>query len=37
VFLADLKTATRVITDSGVSKEAIRMMEMAGVEVVIAS
>lgn len=37
VFLADLKTATRVITDSGVRKETIRMLEMAGVEVVIAS
>lgn len=36
VFLADLKTATRVITDSGVRKETIRMLEMAGVEVVIA-
>ena len=37
VFLADLKTVTRVITDSGVSKDSIRMLEMAGVEVVIAS
>ena len=37
VYLADLKTATRVITDNEVSKESIRMMEMAGVEVVIAS
>ena len=37
VFLANLKTATRVITDSGVSKETIQMLEMAGVEVVIAS
>ena len=37
VYLADLKKATRVITDAGISKEAIRMLEIAGVEVVIAS
>ena len=37
VYLADLKKATRVITDAGISKDAIRMLEIAGVEVVIAS
>ena len=37
VYLADLKKATRVITDAGISKEAIRMLEIAGVEVEIAS
>ncbi|MEA5016818.1 MAG: DeoR/GlpR family DNA-binding transcription regulator [Candidatus Limiplasma sp.] len=37
VFLSDLKIVTRVITDEKVSKEAVRMLEMAGVEVVIAS
>ena len=37
VFLADLRMATRVITDDKVTKDSIRMLEMAGVEVVIAS
>lgn len=36
VYLADLGVATRVITDSGIRKESLRMLEMAGVEVVIA-
>lgn len=37
VYLADLKTATRVITDDKIRKDSVRMLEMAGVEVVIAS
>jgi len=37
VYLAALNTATRVITDDKVGQDTIRMLEMAGVEVVIAS
>lgn len=37
VYLADLNTVTRVITDDKVAPESVRMLEMVGVEVVIAS